>query len=181
MMAAKKTKTSKNVVKNKEKKVKMEVEDLLGELQLRFDLLSEKLDALLSKSTAILRAVGTESDPSFKTEATVTKKFPIPQDNPPRERKMHKAVCAECNAVCEVPFVPRPDRPVYCKACYTSRRNVNSRSNMPNREQIVAEIAKTFKIDVDKPVKAKPAKSKKVKPKASAAKKSSAKRSKSKK
>ena len=35
---------------------------------------------------------------------------------PPRE--MHKAVCAQCNKECEVPFKPSGDRPVYCRDCF---------------------------------------------------------------
>jgi len=38
-------------------------------------------------------------------------------------REMFKATCAECNQECEVPFKPREDRPVYCKECFTKRRN----------------------------------------------------------
>lgn len=135
--------------KDKKAKNKMDTEDLLVELQSRFDALGEKLDTLLSKSSAILSMIGRERDPGFKTEATVTKKFPIPQDNVQRERKMYKAVCADCKVTCEVPFVPRAERPVYCKTCYAARRNDKSAQNMPNREQIVAQIEKTLKIDMD--------------------------------
>lgn len=141
--------TKKKAVKkaNKEKK-KVDIEELVGEALSRIDLLGEKLDTLLSKSAVILRMIGTEKDPGFKTEATVTKKFPIPRDRDPRERKMYKAVCADCKAECEVPFVPRPERPVYCKACYSNRRNENKVRNLPNRDEIAAEIAKTFQIAV---------------------------------
>ena len=38
-------------------------------------------------------------------------------------REMHKAICAECNKECEVPFKPRDDRPVYCKDCFSKRKN----------------------------------------------------------
>ena len=38
------------------------------------------------------------------------------------ERKMHKAVCAECKKECEVPFKPSEDRPVYCKDCYQKHK-----------------------------------------------------------
>ncbi|MBI2547912.1 DNA-directed RNA polymerase [Candidatus Woesearchaeota archaeon] len=35
-----------------------------------------------------------------------------------------KAVCAECQQSCEVPFEPKPGgRPVYCGACWSKRRN----------------------------------------------------------
>ncbi|MBS3139832.1 DNA-directed RNA polymerase [Candidatus Woesearchaeota archaeon] len=37
-------------------------------------------------------------------------------------REMHKAVCAECNAECEVPFKPREGKPVYCRDCYRNKR-----------------------------------------------------------
>ena len=37
-------------------------------------------------------------------------------------REMHKAVCADCKQECEVPFKPREDRPVYCKACFAKRK-----------------------------------------------------------
>lgn len=33
-------------------------------------------------------------------------------------REMHDAVCANCGATCQVPFVPREDRPVYCSDCF---------------------------------------------------------------
>jgi CxxC-x17-CxxC domain-containing protein len=42
-------------------------------------------------------------------------------DRGPRE--MHKATCADCNKECEVPFKPSGDRPVYCKECFSKRKN----------------------------------------------------------
>lgn len=37
-------------------------------------------------------------------------------------RTMHHATCAACGNETRVPFVPRGDRPVYCRACYNARR-----------------------------------------------------------
>lgn len=37
-------------------------------------------------------------------------------------REMHDAVCAECGAETQVPFVPRNDRPIYCSDCYQNHR-----------------------------------------------------------
>ena len=37
-------------------------------------------------------------------------------------REMHSAVCADCGAETQVPFVPVASRPVYCKNCYESHR-----------------------------------------------------------
>ncbi|MFH0876704.1 MAG: CxxC-x17-CxxC domain-containing protein [Candidatus Omnitrophota bacterium] len=40
-----------------------------------------------------------------------------------RPREMHKAVCAECKKECEVPFKPSGDRPIYCKECYSKKKD----------------------------------------------------------
>ncbi len=37
-------------------------------------------------------------------------------------REMHKAICSDCQKECEVPFVPDPNRPVYCRECLAKRR-----------------------------------------------------------
>jgi len=37
-------------------------------------------------------------------------------------REMHKAVCADCEKECEVPFKPTEGRPVYCQECFAKRR-----------------------------------------------------------
>ena len=34
------------------------------------------------------------------------------------ERVMYDAVCSQCGAATQVPFSPRPDKPVYCQDCY---------------------------------------------------------------
>ncbi len=38
-------------------------------------------------------------------------------------REMFKATCADCQKECEVPFKPREDRPVYCKECFSKRKD----------------------------------------------------------
>ena len=38
----------------------------------------------------------------------------------PSSREMFEAVCAQCGVTTTVPFKPRGDRPVYCRACYAS-------------------------------------------------------------
>jgi len=37
-------------------------------------------------------------------------------------REMHKAKCSECGGECEVPFVPKADRPVYCRDCFQKHK-----------------------------------------------------------
>ncbi|MBL7070556.1 MAG: hypothetical protein ISS26_00075 [Candidatus Omnitrophica bacterium] len=36
---------------------------------------------------------------------------------------MHKVICADCGRGSEVPFKPSGGRPVYCKECFTARKN----------------------------------------------------------
>ena len=35
-------------------------------------------------------------------------------------RQNYETVCAECGVQTTVPFKPRGDRPVYCRACFTA-------------------------------------------------------------
>jgi CxxC-x17-CxxC domain-containing protein len=37
-------------------------------------------------------------------------------------REMHPAVCAQCGAPTQVPFLPRLDKPVYCSTCFDQVR-----------------------------------------------------------
>ena len=35
---------------------------------------------------------------------------------------MYSVICAECGREATVPFEPRADRPVYCRECFSKRR-----------------------------------------------------------
>ncbi|MGD6809601.1 MAG: CxxC-x17-CxxC domain-containing protein [Candidatus Bathyarchaeia archaeon] len=43
------------------------------------------------------------------------------------EKEMHKATCSECGQECEVPFKPDPNRPVYCRECWSKKRPARPR------------------------------------------------------
>ncbi|MDR2202776.1 MAG: hypothetical protein LBE76_00405 [Nitrososphaerota archaeon] len=43
------------------------------------------------------------------------------------EKELHKATCSECGKECEVPFVPDPSRPVYCRECWATKRPARPR------------------------------------------------------
>lgn len=45
-------------------------------------------------------------------------------------RVMHQATCAECNKICEVPFKPTGEKPVFCSHCFANHRP-EERSNRP--------------------------------------------------
>ena len=51
-----------------------------------------------------------------------------------RHRNVHAAVCATCGANTTVPFVPRPDRAVYCSNCFRSRRQQSQRAEPVSQE-----------------------------------------------
>ena len=40
-------------------------------------------------------------------------------------RELFTAVCAECGGEARVPFSPKDDRPVFCSACFSKRREQN--------------------------------------------------------
>jgi CxxC-x17-CxxC domain-containing protein len=41
--------------------------------------------------------------------------------------QVFKAVCADCGVECEVPFQPKPDKPVYCKKCWSNHKPRNGK------------------------------------------------------
>ena len=43
------------------------------------------------------------------------------------ERKMYPMKCADCGKDSEVPFEPKPDRPVYCRECLPKHRSGDQR------------------------------------------------------
>jgi CxxC-x17-CxxC domain-containing protein len=40
-------------------------------------------------------------------------------------KNMYQATCSDCGVSCEVPFLPKGDKPVYCKACFQKHRSNN--------------------------------------------------------
>jgi CxxC-x17-CxxC domain-containing protein len=42
-------------------------------------------------------------------------------------RQMYPAVCSACGKETEVPFMPRSDKPVYCRECFQERRSSTPR------------------------------------------------------
>lgn len=49
-------------------------------------------------------------------------------------RTMHKTTCAECGKVCEVPFRPTGEKPVFCSTCFADRGDrMEERSERPSR------------------------------------------------
>ena len=50
-----------------------------------------------------------------------------------RRRESATVTCADCGTECEVPFVPRTDRPVYCSDCFRQNKPEDSRDDRRSR------------------------------------------------
>ncbi len=108
-----------------------------------------KIDAVLSRITQMTTAAPRQQ--------------PTPPARPPERRReprpMYKVICADCGRDCEVPFKPSDSRPVYCKGCFTTRKNAGTfKPGIDDRpkENLPVQVRPT-----EKPQAAKPAKKKK--------------------
>ncbi len=93
---------------------------LINKMMQQLGSVEKKIDGLVSLSSP----AGRRPDP-------VQRPPDRKQDNGFRERILHKAICADCNKECEIPFKPSAGRPVYCKECFVKRKN----GAMPPKEK----------------------------------------------
>ena len=104
---------------------------IISKMQQQLASLDRKIDMLISRSS-----------PSQRFDQPQRQGEPR-QDNAYRPRPMHKAICADCSKECEVPFRPRPERPVYCQACFAKRKSggpfKERQENRPPEARIVQE------------------------------------------
>ncbi|OGY45681.1 MAG: hypothetical protein A2731_00820 [Candidatus Buchananbacteria bacterium RIFCSPHIGHO2_01_FULL_39_8] len=54
------------------------------------------------------------------------------------DKKMYEAVCSKCGKVCEVPFRPTGEKPVYCSDCFSKSKSTSSKSPDQFRQQFEA-------------------------------------------
>ena len=50
-----------------------------------------------------------------------------------RQRESATVTCADCGTECEIPFVPRTDRPVYCSDCFRQNKPQDFRDDRNSR------------------------------------------------
>ena len=112
-------------MKKQSKSIEPDIAQLIGKIQQQLVSLEGKIDTLINSRPAERPF----ADRSFADRPFAGKQR---QDRDNRERAMYKAICADCNKECEVPFRPSQDRPVYCKECF-SKRKVGS-SFKPGRD-----------------------------------------------
>lgn len=113
-----------------------DVADLIIKMQQQLSFLEKKIDTLISQSGEKSFERKDYSKP-FQRFDRSHRHGESRQESGFRDRVLHKAVCAECNKECEVPFKPSGERPVYCKDCFSKRKgggSFNERSgNRPER------------------------------------------------
>jgi len=85
-----------------------DVTELIDKIQEQLVSLERKVDTLISR--AVL-------------PPQQQRQFEQPRHS---DRVFYKIVCADCNKQSEIPFRPSPGRPVYCKECFSRRRNSNN-------------------------------------------------------
>ena len=144
---------------------------MITKVQEQIALLDKKVDALMSRS---LPEVKPYVKPPFQQPVHAQAQGSQAQAQESRRqhdhnqgRPMHRAICADCKKECEIPFKPRGDRPVYCKECFSRRKNGSTfkviPDNKPKEAPSVPEVLNTT-INIPEPprkVKKKPAKVKK--------------------
>jgi len=94
---------------------------LMAKIQQQLVTLEKKLDSLISQSSEKPFSGEHYSKP-FQRFDNFRHHEKRDQGNSYRERRFSKAICADCHKECEVPFKPTGDRPVYCKDCFSRRK-----------------------------------------------------------
>ncbi|MCX5686857.1 MAG: hypothetical protein NTW09_05325 [Candidatus Omnitrophica bacterium] len=98
-----------------------DITGLILKIQQQLTFLERKIDTLIGQSPG--KPLEREHHPkSFQRPDHYHRQGEAKQSNNYRERILHKAVCADCNKECEVPFRPSQDRPVYCRDCFSKRK-----------------------------------------------------------
>ncbi len=83
---------------------------------------------LMKKSNRESRSRGAEGGKKFRKTDSGKQSFGSRGDHSRfgdrdsgRNLNMHKAICSECGAKCELPFKPTGDKPVFCSNCFGNR------------------------------------------------------------
>ncbi len=115
------------------------LEGLMGKLMERFVGLEKKMDLVIALASA--RPSG-GADPSKAFQRPEVKQAER------RDRVLYEAICADCHKVCEVPFKPSEDRPVYCKECFAKRRAGGSGKGLPVLTPVVLSPKPVSKLGI---------------------------------
>lgn len=102
------------------KAVEADIAGLIVRVMQQITFLDKKIDTLIAQSAA-RPAEARHSPAPFQYSPRPERHD---QGRPDfRDRVLHKAICADCKKECEVPFKPTGNRPVYCKECFSKRKD----------------------------------------------------------
>ncbi|MDD5005217.1 MAG: hypothetical protein PHS93_01775 [Candidatus Omnitrophica bacterium] len=101
----------------------VDVVALINTMQQQLNSLERKIDSLIAKPQERHFEEKHFSKPFQRFDRHSHNRFDRGnRDNNFRERSYTKVICADCGNECEVPFKPSADRPVYCKDCFSKRK-----------------------------------------------------------
>ncbi len=98
------------------------VAGLINKVQQQLSVMEKKLDILISQFSKRPFEKSYSQKPSQRFNRSHYHDRGR-QGNGSRERTHARVICADCKKECEVPFKPSGDRPVYCKECFSKRKN----------------------------------------------------------
>ena len=119
-----------------------DVVGFINKVQQQLSAMEKKLDILISQSSKRPFEKSYSQKPSQRFDHS-QRHDRGRQGDGPRERTYTRVICADCSKECEIPFKPSGDRPVYCKECFSKRRegsmfNAN-RDNRPEERDFSRE------------------------------------------
>ncbi len=110
------------------------VADLINKMQQQLNDIEKKLDTLISQSLkkSFEKSYSQKPSSHFNRSQGYNRGG---EGSDSRGKNFTRAICADCNKECEIPFRPSGGRPVYCRECFSKHRkdspfsgNRNSRS-----------------------------------------------------
>jgi len=107
--------------------VETDLAGLVNKMYEQLVALERKVDTLISRSSD--RAQDGDrfqkSGPRFR-HSERSDRGGARNDDRFREKNFTQAVCTKCGKECEIPFRPTGDRPVYCRDCFSARKDFGS-------------------------------------------------------
>ncbi|MFC1698855.1 CxxC-x17-CxxC domain-containing protein [Candidatus Omnitrophota bacterium] len=107
---------------------------LINKVQRQLSAMEVKLDVLISQSSKRPFEKSYSPKPFRRFNHSHRQDRERPGSGP-RERTYTRAICADCNKECEIPFKPSADRPVYCKECFSNKRQPQKRQKPVKKKE----------------------------------------------
>lgn len=97
---------------------KTDISQQLDDIKKQLNFLEKKIDSLMNQSGSPRSG---KSQFSHQGNRNSGRGF--------KSHGLTKATCSECNSICEIPFKPTGNRPVYCSDCFSKHKKSNPSTN----------------------------------------------------